>query len=83
MWPGSILMRRSVVKKLKRQLVRASLAATHAIRGEVYPEARFVLDSPAGGTFAHHPDNPDSKPYAHAQHQAQFEALGHAGWSRR
>lgn len=59
-------------KELKRQLVRASLAAIHAIR-EVYPEARFVLTDPLV-QIAHHPDNPDSKPYADAQHQAQFEA---------
>ncbi|MGD9424400.1 beta-glucosidase [Pantoea sp. NSTU24] len=59
-------------KELKRQLVRASLAAIHAIR-EVYPDARFVLTDPLV-QIAHHPDNPDSKPCADAQHQAQFEA---------
>lgn len=59
-------------KELKRQLVRASLAAIHAIR-EVYPDARFVLTDPLV-QIATHPDNPDSKPYANAQHQAQFEA---------
>lgn len=59
-------------KELKRQLVRASLAAIHAIR-EVYPDARFVLTDPLV-QIATHPDNPDSKPYADAQHQAQFEA---------
>lgn len=59
-------------KELKRQLVRASLAAIHAIR-EVYPGARFVLTDPLV-QIAHHPTNPDSKPYADAQHQAQFEA---------
>lgn len=59
-------------KELKRQLVRASLAAIHAIR-EVYPDARFVLTDPLV-QIATDPANPDSKPYADAQHQAQFEA---------
>ncbi|ADD76603.1 Hypothetical Protein PANA_1436 [Pantoea ananatis LMG 20103] len=59
-------------KELKRQLVRASLAAMQAIR-EVIPDARFVLTDPLV-QIAHHPDNPDSKPGADAQHQAQFEA---------
>ncbi|RPD96403.1 beta-glucosidase [Candidatus Pantoea deserta] len=59
-------------KELKRQLVRASLAAIHAIR-DVYPEARFVLTDPLV-QIASDPGNPDSKPYADAQHQAQFEA---------
>ena len=59
-------------RELKRQLVRASLAAMHAIR-EVYPDARFVLTDPLV-QIAADPDNPDSKPYADAQHQAQFEA---------
>ncbi|NIF20537.1 beta-glucosidase [Candidatus Pantoea multigeneris] len=59
-------------RELKRQLVRASLAAIHAIR-EVYPEARFVLTDPLV-QIAAEPDNPDSKPHADAQHQAQFEA---------
>ncbi|MRT40059.1 beta-glucosidase [Enterobacteriaceae bacterium RIT702] len=59
-------------RELKRQLVRASLAAMHAIR-EVYPDARFVLTDPLV-QVATDPENPDSKPYADAQHQAQFEA---------
>ncbi len=59
-------------KELKRQLVRASLAAIQAIR-DVIPAARFVLTDPLV-QIAHHPDNPDSKPGADAQHQAQFEA---------
>ena len=59
-------------RELKRQLVRASLAAIHAIR-EVYPEARFVLTDPLV-QIASDPHNPDSKPYADVQHQAQFEA---------
>ncbi len=59
-------------RELKRQLVRASLAAMHAIR-EVFPDARFVLTDPLV-QVATDPHNPDSKPYADAQHQAQFEA---------
>lgn len=59
-------------KELKRQLVRASLAAIHAIR-DVFPDARFVLTDPLV-QIASDPANPDSKPYADAQHQAQFEA---------
>jgi hypothetical protein len=59
-------------RELKRQLVRASLAAMHAVR-EVYPDARFVLTDPLV-QIAADPNNPDSKPYADAQHQSQFEA---------
>ncbi|MGK3123399.1 beta-glucosidase [Candidatus Pantoea formicae] len=59
-------------RELKRQLVRATLAAMHAIR-DVYPDARFVLTDPLV-QIAPDPDNPDSKPYADAQNQAQFEA---------
>lgn len=59
-------------RELKRQLVRASLAAMQAIR-DIYPDARFVLTDPLV-QIAADPDNPDSKPYADAQHQAQFEA---------
>ena len=59
-------------KELKRQLVRASLAAISAIR-EVFPDARFVLTDPLV-QVATDPKNPDSKPWADAQHQAQFEA---------
>ncbi|MCT6590183.1 beta-glucosidase [Pantoea dispersa] len=59
-------------RELKRQLVRASLAAMHAIR-DVYPDARFVLTDPLV-QIAADPHNPDSKPYADSQHQAQFEA---------
>ena len=59
-------------RELKRQLVRASLAAMHAIR-DIYPDARFVLTDPLV-QVAPDPANPDSKPYAAAQNQAQFEA---------
>lgn len=59
-------------KELKRQLVRASLAAIEAIR-EIIPDARFVLTDPLV-QIAHPSDNPDTKPGADAQHQAQFEA---------
>ncbi|MDZ7278790.1 beta-glucosidase [Pantoea eucrina] len=59
-------------RELKRQLVRASLAAMHAIR-DVYPDARFVLTDPLVQVAADR-DNPETKPYADEQHQAQFEA---------
>lgn len=59
-------------RELKQQLVRASVAAMHAIR-EVLPEARFVLTDPLVNV-AGHAEYPASRQEARAQHEAQFEA---------
>ena len=59
-------------RDLKRQLVRASLAAMHAIR-DVYPEARFVLTDPLV-QIAADAGKPESAEHAARQHEMQFEA---------
>lgn len=59
-------------KELKRQLVRASLAAMDAIR-DILPQARFVLTDPLVHIAA--PDNSEATlREAQRQHLAQFEA---------
>jgi len=59
-------------KELKLQLVRATLAATDAIR-EVLPQARFVLTDPLVHVAAAD-DTAQAQADARRQHQAQFEA---------
>ena len=56
--------------ELKRQLVRATLAAIDAIRA-VDPRARFVLADPA---IRVHADHPDTWPIARQADAAQYEA---------
>lgn len=59
-------------RELKLQLVRASVAAMHAIR-EVLPEARFVLTDPVVNVAAH-AGNAASQQEASRQHEAQYQA---------
>lgn len=59
-------------RELKLQLVRASVAAMHAIR-EVLPEAKFVLTDPLVNVAAH-AGNAASQQEASRQHEAQYEA---------
>jgi beta-glucosidase/6-phospho-beta-glucosidase/beta-galactosidase len=58
---------------LKRQLVRASIAATAAIR-EVVPHARFIHAEPSINVVANAPD-PESDAAAAAYREVQYEAL--------
>lgn len=59
-------------RELKLQLVRASVAAMHAIR-EVLPEAKFVLTDPLVNVAAH-AGNAASQQEASRQHEAQYQA---------
>lgn len=59
-------------RELKLQLVRASVAAMHAIR-EILPEARFVLTDPVVNVAAH-AGNAASQQEASRQHEAQYQA---------
>src|SRR5947208_2608576 len=59
--------------ELKRQLVRASIAATAAIRA-VVPRARFIHAEPSINVVANAPD-PESEAAAAAYREVQYEAL--------